>query len=98
LPWDNWGWSKKPWQVIASLIPIVAILESPAKFYPISLLIAAAFYVFLAWERQEVRFTYVSVAIIDWIMLRWFWQIGLTQPEFYVTPLGLSLLYITQFD
>ena len=98
LPWDNWGWSKKPWQVIASLIPIVGILESPAKFYPISLLIAAAFYVFLAWERQEVRFTYVSVAIIDWIMLRWFWQIGLTQPEFYVTPLGLSLLYITQFD
>ncbi len=98
LPWDNWGWSKKPWQVIASLIPIIAILESPAKFYPISLLIAATFYVFLAWERQEVRFTYVSVAIIDWIMLRWFWQIGLTQPEFYVTPLGLSLLYITQFD
>jgi len=98
LPWDNWGWSKKPWQVIASLMPIVAILESPAKFYPTSLLIAAAFYVFLAWERQEVRFTYVSVAIIDWIMLRWFWQIGLTQPEFYVTPLGLSLLYITQFD
>ncbi len=98
LPWDNWGWSKKPWQVIASLIPIVTILESPAKFYPISLLIAAAFYVFLAWERQEVRFTYVSLVIIDWIMLRWFWQIGLTQPEFYVTPLGLSLLYITQFD
>ena len=98
LPWDNWGWSKKPWQVIASLMPIVAILESPAKFYPISLLIAAALYVFLAWEGQEVRFTYVSVAIIDWIMLRWFWQIGLTQPEFYVTPLGLSLLYITQFD
>ncbi|NQE33618.1 hypothetical protein [Microcoleus asticus] len=98
LPWDNWGWSKKPWQVIASVIPIVTILESPAKFYPISLLIAAAFYVFLAWEREEVRFTYVSVAIIDWIMLRWFWQIGLTQPEFYVTPLGFSLLYITQFD
>lgn len=98
LPWDNWGWSKKPWQVIASLIPIIAILESPAKFYPISLLIAATFYVFLAWERQEVRFTYVSVAIIDWIMLRWFWQIGLTQPEFYVTPLGLSFLYIAQFD
>jgi hypothetical protein len=98
LPWDKWGWSKKPWQVIASLIPIVAILESPAKFYPTSLLIAAAFYVFLAWERQEVRFTYVSVAIIDWILLRWFGQMGLTQPEFYVTPLGLSFLYVAQFD
>jgi hypothetical protein len=98
LPWDNWGWSKKPWQIIASLIPIVAILESPVKFYPISFLIAAAFYVFLAWEKREVRFTYVSVAIIDWILLRWFGQIGLTQPEWYFTPLGLSFLYVAQCD
>ncbi|MBC6435150.1 hypothetical protein FM036_35420 [Nostoc sp. HG1] len=98
VPWDNWGWSKKPWQIIASLIPIVAILESPAKFYPISLLIAAGFYVFLAWEKQEVRFTYVSVAIIDWILLRWFGQMGLTQPEWFFTPLGLSFLYVAQFD
>ncbi|WP_293127885.1 hypothetical protein [Microcoleus sp. bin38.metabat.b11b12b14.051] len=98
LPWDNWGWSKKPWQIIASLIPLVTILESPAKFYPISLLVAAAFYVFLAWEKREVRFTYVSVAIIDWILLRWFGQIGLTQPELYFTPLGLSFLYVAQCD
>ncbi len=98
LPWDNWGWSKKPWQVIASLIPIVVILESPTQFYPLSLLIAAAFYVFLAWERREVRFTYVSVAIIDWILYRWFGEMGLSQPEWYFTPLGLSFLYVAQFD
>lgn len=98
LPWDNWGWSKKPWQIIASLIPIVAIVESPASFYPASLLIAAGFYVFLAWEQRQVRFTYISVAIIDWILLRWFGQMGLTQPEWFFTPLGLSLLYIMQFD
>ncbi|MBE9161190.1 hypothetical protein [Tychonema sp. LEGE 06208] len=97
LPWDNWGWSKKPWRIIASLIPAVAILESPAKFYPISWLIAAAFYIFLAWEKQEVRFTYVSVAIIDWLLLQWFAQMGLTQPEYYFTPLGLSFLYVVQF-
>ncbi|MEG3857871.1 hypothetical protein [Microcoleus sp. herbarium12] len=98
LPWEKWGWSKNPWKIIASLIPIIAIVESPAKFYPISFLIAAAFYVFLAWEKREVRFTYVSVAIIDWILLRWFGQIGLTQPEYYFTPLGLSFLYVAQFD
>ncbi|MEG3850632.1 hypothetical protein QT971_26125 [Microcoleus sp. herbarium19] len=98
LPWDNWGWSKKPWQVIASLIPIILILESPAQFYPVSLLIAAAFYVFLAWEQRQVRFTYISVAIIDWILLRWFGEMGLTQPEWFFTPLGLSLLYVAQFD
>ncbi len=98
LPFDNWGWSKKPWQVIASLIPIILILESPTKFYPLSLLIAAAFYVFLAWERREVRFTYPSVAIIDWILFRWFGQMGLSQPEWFFTPLGLSFLYVAQFD
>ncbi|MCC3428755.1 MAG: hypothetical protein JGK08_01365 [Microcoleus sp. PH2017_04_SCI_O_A] len=98
LPWDNWGWSKNPWKIIASLIPIITIVESPAKFYPISFLIAAAFYVFLAWEKREVRFTYVSVAIVDWVLLRWFGQIGLTQPEWYFTPLGLSFLYVAQCD
>jgi hypothetical protein len=98
LPWDNWGWSKKPWQIIASLIPIILILESPTKFYPLSLLIAAAFYVFLAWEKREVRFTYVSVAIIDWILFRWFGEMGFTQPEWYFTFLGLSFLYVAQFD
>ncbi|WP_293334514.1 hypothetical protein [Microcoleus sp. CAWBG58] len=98
LPWERWGWSKNPWKIIASVIPIIAIVESPAKFYPISFLIAAAFYVFLAWEKREVRFTYVSVAIIDWVLLRWFGQIGLTQPEWYFTPLGLSFLYVAQYD
>ncbi len=98
LPWSSWGWSKNPWKVIASLIPIVAILESPAKFYPVSLLIAAGFYIFLAWEQRQVRFTYISAAIIDWILLRWFWEMGLSQPEWYFSVLGLSLLYVMQFD
>jgi hypothetical protein len=98
LPWASWGWSKKPWKIIAAVIPIVLILESPAKFYPVSLLVAAAFYIFLAWEQQQVRFTYISVAIIDWMLLRWFSDLRLSQPEWYFTTLGLSLLYIMQFD
>ena len=98
MPWQRWGFSKNPWKIIASLIPIIAIVESPAKFYPVSLLIAAVFYIFLAWEQQQVRFTYISVAIIDWILLRWFWEMGLSQPELYFTPSGLSLLYIMQFE
>ncbi len=98
MPWERWSWSKNPWKIIAAIIPMVAILESPNKFYPISLLIAAGFYIFLAWEKRQVRFTYVSIAIINWILLRWFSQIGLSQPEWYFTPLGLSLLYIIQFE
>jgi hypothetical protein len=98
MPWERWGWPKKTWKIIASVIPIVAIVESPDKFYPVSLLIAAGFYIFLAREQRQVRFTYISVAIIDWILLRWFSQMGLSQPEWYFTPLGLSLLYFMQFD
>lgn len=98
LPWENLGWSKNPWKIIAAVIPVVLILESPTKFYPVSWLVAAAFYIFLAWEQQQVRFTYISVAIVDWILLRWFSDLRLSQPEWYFTTLGLSLLYIMQFD
>ncbi|HLO52236.1 MAG TPA: hypothetical protein VK211_27800 [Kamptonema sp.] len=98
LPWETWGWSKKPWKVAAFLIPIIAIAESQNNFHPLSLLIAAAFYIFLAWDNQQLRFTYISALLIDWVILRWFDRIGLTQPELYVTPLGFTLLYIAQVD
>jgi hypothetical protein len=98
LPWENWGWSKYPWKIIAGVIPVILIVESPAKFYPVSWLVAAAFYIFLAWEQRQLRFTYISVAIVDWILLRWFSDLRLSQPEWYFTTLGLSLLYIMQFD
>ncbi|MGL5058749.1 MAG: hypothetical protein ACRC62_02115 [Microcoleus sp.] len=98
LPWENLGWSKTPWKIVAGVIPIVLIVESPAKFYPVSWLVAVAFYIFLAWEQRQLRFTYISVAIIDWILLRWFSDLRLSQPEWYFTTLGLSFLYIMQFD
>ena len=98
LPWETWGWSKKPWKIAAFLIPLIAITESRGQFHPLSLLIAAAFYILLAWHNQEIRFTYISALLIDWIILRWFYQIGLTQAELYATPLGFTLLYIAQVD
>ncbi|NES85143.1 MAG: pentapeptide repeat-containing protein, partial [Moorea sp. SIO2B7] len=98
LPWENWGWSKRPWQIAAFLIPLIAIAENPYSGNLASLVIIAAFYIILAIVNQQIRFTFISVVVIDWMLLRWFGQLHLTAALWYVLPLSLSLLYIAQVD
>jgi hypothetical protein len=98
LPWESWGWSKKPWQLAAYIIPLIILWETRLQVYPITIAIAAAYYIFLAQIRQNIRFTYITVALIDWALFRWFWDLHLTDTLWYITPVGLSLLYIAQVD
>ncbi|MEH2403308.1 DUF2157 domain-containing protein [Nostoc sp.] len=98
LPWENWGWSKRPWQQAAYIIPLIILWETRLQTYPITLLLAAGFYIFLAKVGENIRFTYISVALIDWAVYRWFNSLHLTDVLWYVTPIGLSLLYIAQVD
>ncbi|MEH1839508.1 MAG: DUF2157 domain-containing protein [Nostoc sp.] len=98
LPWESWGWSKRPWQQAAYIIPLIILWETRLQTYPITLLLAAGFYIFLAKVGDNIRFTYVSVALIDWALYRWFDSLRLTDALWYVTPIGLSLLYIAQVD
>ncbi|MEH2118747.1 DUF2157 domain-containing protein [Nostoc sp.] len=98
LPWESWGWSKRPWQQAAYIIPLIILWETRLQTYPITLLLAAGFYIFLAKVGENIRFTYISVALIDWALYRWFNSLHLTDVLWYVTPIGLSLLYIAQVD
>ncbi|MHC5938119.1 DUF2157 domain-containing protein [Nostoc sp.] len=98
LPWEDWGWSKRPWQQAAYIVPLVILWETRLQTYPITLLLAAGFYIFLAKVGENIRFTYISVALIDWALYRWFNSLHLTDALWYVTPIGLSLLYIAQVD
>ena len=98
LPWESWGWSKRPWQQAAYIIPLIILWETRLQTYPITLLLAAGFYIFLAKVGENIRFSYVSVALIDWALYRWFNSLHLTDALWYVTPIGLSLLYIAQVD
>jgi len=98
LPWENWGWSKRPWQQAAYIVPLIILWETKLRVYPISILLAAGFYIFLAKVGENIRFTYISVALIDWALYRWFYDLHLTNALWYVTPIGLSLLYIAQVD
>lgn len=98
LPWQQWGWSKRPWILAAFAIPLIGILEIPNSFYPLSLLIAAIFYLFLAWDNQQVRFTYISAGILLWVVWRYFESLNFTHAIWYIAPLGLGILYIAQVD
>jgi hypothetical protein len=61
-------------------------------------LIVAGYYVFFAILNQQIRFTYLSALLIDWVLYRWFWQLQLNDSLWYVTPLALSLLYMAQVE
>ncbi|MDZ8050642.1 MAG: DUF2157 domain-containing protein [Aulosira sp. ZfuVER01] len=98
LPWENWGWPKRPWQTAAYIIPLIILAETSLKVYPITLAIAACYYIFLAKVGNNIRFTYISVVLIDWALFRWFYDLRLTDSLWYVTVIGLSLLYIAQID
>ncbi|MDZ7963462.1 MAG: DUF2157 domain-containing protein [Nostoc sp. DedSLP03] len=98
LPWENWGWSKRPWQQAAYITPLIILWETRLQTYPITLVLAAGFYIFLAKVGETDVFTYISVALIDWALYRWFDSLHLTDALWYVTPIGLSLLYIAQVD
>ncbi|MBD2535487.1 DUF2157 domain-containing protein [Nostoc flagelliforme FACHB-838] len=98
LPWESWGWSKRPWQQAAYITPLIILWETRLQTYPITLLLAAGFYIFIAKVGENIRFTYISVALVDWAIYRWFNELHLTDSLWYVTAIGLSLLYIAQVD
>ena len=98
LPWESWGWSKRPWQQAAYIVPLIILWQTRLQTYPITLLLAAGFYIFLAKVGENIRFTYISVALIDWALYRWFNSLHLTNVLWYITPIGISLLYIAQVD
>jgi hypothetical protein len=107
IPWEKWGWPSQPWQTTAVILPITTALIfggnlSSSTFVPSSLLMPAAFYIFLAWFNRRspnaLRFTYISGFLIDWALIRWLVQINFTEPLGYVIPIAFLFLYIAQFD
>jgi hypothetical protein len=98
LPWERWGWSKKPWRNVAYILPIVILWITWVHVHILALLITAGFYAILAKANRNFQFTYITVVLIDWALFRWFNDLRLTDGLWYVTPIGLSLLYVAQFD
>jgi len=98
LPWETWGWYKRPWQRAAYILPLVFLWQPRDEAYPINLVIAASFYLFIAKAGNQFRFTYISLALCNWALTTWFNHLNLTDPLWYAIPIGLSFLYIAQFE
>jgi hypothetical protein len=98
LPWERWGWSKTPWRNATYILPLVIVVITGLQIYPTTLLITAGFYGLMARLNHNFRFTYISVVLMNWALLKWFYNLHLTNELWYVVTIGLSLLFIAQFD
>ncbi|MUG92965.1 DUF2157 domain-containing protein [Scytonema sp. UIC 10036] len=98
LPWETWGWEQTPWRRSAYFLPLIFLWQTRVEVFPISLIVAASFYAIVAKTGNKFRLTYISLVLGNWALFRWFLALNFTGALWYVTPIGLSLLYIAQFD
>ena len=106
LPWENWGWTQKPWRRISLIIPIITIVitnlrldYTPPWFWYLSILITAGFYIVISKVNKQIRLTYISVGLINYGLVIWLNNLGASiQTLLYITPIGLSLLYVAKVD
>jgi hypothetical protein len=81
-----------------ALLPITVSLLTAGTITIQSLLVAAAFYAWLAKATRQVRLSYLSVVLADWAILRWLNQVGATESLWYAALFSASLLFLTQID
>lgn len=98
IPWQRWGWRRTPWRRASVVFPLLTVLATGAVVSHIGLLGVAAFYIWVSQLHNNFRFTYISIVLIDWAIMRWFSQHHLTNTLWYTVVVGLSLLYVAQFD
>ncbi|AFZ04167.1 hypothetical protein [Calothrix sp. PCC 6303] len=98
LPWQRFGWSKTPWRNAAYVIPLLILYTTWLEVNSITLILVAGFYLFIAKANQQIRFTYISIALINWALWNSFRDFNLTDGLWYITTVSLSILYIAQID
>ena len=95
LPWERWGWSKQPWQNAASVLPLLILVMVFREYSIINSLGVALFYAWFAFDHDKLRWSYITVACVDWIILD---SLNLSNPLPIACIAGASLLYAAQFD
>jgi hypothetical protein len=98
LPWQLWGWPPRPWQVVALIVPSLAIGGSLGKVNPLSLLVVAGFYAWLARLRQQPRWRYLTLLLGNWAIARWLEAFHLATPFAYSSLVGLSFLCLVWIE
>ncbi len=92
LPWQLWGWPPRPWQVVALILPLLGIGGYLEKVNEVSLLMVAGFYAWLARIRQQPRWYYLTLLLVNWAIVRWLAQFQSSIPFAYSSLVGVSLI------
>ncbi|MEM9539817.1 MAG: hypothetical protein AAGA60_09925 [Cyanobacteria bacterium P01_E01_bin.42] len=98
FPWHYWGWRKYPWQYSAIAIPPLVLLSELPNISTLNLLIVSAFYLRVAQQSKNWRWSYFALGFCNWAIARFFQNNLLQDPLWYVSLISLSLVYISQFD
>lgn len=94
--WESWGWQSRPWYRSASIIPVLtALISNPVSW---NLLPVVLFYLYLSRRDHQIRWSYLSLAILNWAIARWLLTHNFSELIWYVSLVGLSLIYITFVD
>lgn len=98
LPWQQWGWELKPWRKITYSLPLVTAVLTASGISDFSLLSIAIFYSYLAFKQRTIRWSYLSIVMLNWLIFRFLERQNLTDILYYTSPVGLSILYLAQVD
>ncbi len=98
LPWRAWGWSTRPWQQSAAIVPASIVQLTFWGIAIQSLLIVAGFYAWLAKAENRIRLSYLSIFLADWAIFRLLFEWSVSAPLWYMSVLSGSLLYVAQVD
>jgi hypothetical protein len=98
LPWQSWGWQTTPWHRVSLIMPLLSAIVTPYDISYLSLFTIAAFYGRIAYQQKNLRWSYLSLAFLDWGIYNFFTEQQIQDPLWYAIVFGLSLLYIAQFD
>lgn len=98
LPWQTWGWSRRPWQTSAALLPGAIVLITNETITVQSLLLTAAFYAWFARATAQIRLSYLALGLADWAILKVLNEYSLTNPLWFTTVISGSILYGVQID
>ena len=97
IPWHSMGWRVTPWQRAAIVTPALMALVTAEDISYFSLFVTAAFYLRIAYHQKNLRWSYISIGLIDWGIIKLVWQFN-TQLIWLAGIISLSILYIAQFD
>ncbi|MBF2025873.1 MAG: hypothetical protein IGS48_03785 [Oscillatoriales cyanobacterium C42_A2020_001] len=97
-PWRQLGFAREPWRISAGILPGITILLTGWGANLQSLLIVAAFYAWYGNAERQIRFSYLSILLADWAIIRLLNLYNGNELIWYAAVMGGSLLYLAQVD